>query len=138
LNRLARRRVKNGERPTMKKALCLLFILAAALPARAQEKADIPDPECDGGTFELVKCLEETAAKWDKRLNEAYRETLKEGPKEQQAQLRAAQRLWVQFRDANCKYYGLSEGSIRHVLWATCMFDMTKARAKELEAAPGN
>jgi uncharacterized protein YecT (DUF1311 family) len=123
----------------MQKSLCaLLIVLATALPTRAQEKADIPDPECDGGTFDLVKCLEETTAKWDKRLNEAYRETLTEGPKEQQAQLRAAQRLWVQFRDANCKYYGLSEGSIRHVLYGSCMLDMTKARAKELEAAPGN
>ena len=64
----------------------------------------------------MVKCLSDAAAKWDKRLNEAYRETLKEGPKEQQAQLRKAQRFWVQFRDANCDYYGLSEGSIAHVL----------------------
>ena len=123
----------------MQKSLCALFILlAAALPVHAQEKPDIPDPECDGSTMQMVECLEEATAKWDKRLNEAYRETLKEGPKEQQAQLRKAQRLWVQFRDANCDYYSLSEGSIRHVLWATCMFDMTKARAKELEAAPGN
>ena len=123
----------------MQKSLCALFILlAAALPVHAQEKADIPDPECDGGTFDMVKCLEDATAKWDKRLNEAYRETLKEGPKEQQAQLRKAQRLWVQFRDANCEYYGLSEGSIRHVLFGSCMLDMTKARAKELEAAPGN
>lgn len=124
----------------MQKSLCALFILLiAALPARAQEKPDIPDPECDGGTFDMVKCLEEATAKWDKRLNEAYREELAgDGPKEQLAQLRKAQRLWVQFRDANCAYYGLSQGSIRHVLYGSCMFDMTKARAKELEASPGN
>ena len=123
----------------MQKSLCaLLIVLAAALPVHAQEKADIPDPECDGGTFDMVKCLNDATAKWDKRLNEAYRETLQEGPKEQRAQLRKAQRLWLQFRDANCEYYGLSEGSIAHVLAATCRLDMTKARAKELEAAPGN
>ncbi|MBZ0149205.1 MAG: lysozyme inhibitor LprI family protein [Pseudorhodoplanes sp.] len=86
----------------------------------------------------MVKCLADATAKWDKRLNEAYRETLKEGPREQREQLRKAQRLWLQYRDANCDYYGLSEGSIARVLAASCLFDMTKARAKELEAAPGN
>ena len=64
----------------MQKSLCaLLIVLAAALPVHAQEKADIPDPECDGGTFDMVKCLSDAAAKWDKRLNEAYRETLQGG-----------------------------------------------------------
>src|SRR5689334_18912505 len=126
----------------MQKSLCLLFILlaAVALPARAQDKADIPDPECDGGTADLVKCLSDTTAKWDKRLNEAYREAVndKEAPAGQRAQLRKAQRLWVQFRDANCEYYALGDGSISRVNAASCLLDMTKARAKELETGPGN
>ena len=115
-----------------------VLLFAAVALAQDEKKDDIPDPECDGGTYEMVKCLADATAKWDKRLNEAYRETLKEGPREQREQLRKAQRLWLQFRDANCDYYGLSEGSIARVLAATCLFNMTKARAKELEAAPGN
>ncbi len=130
------------QRSTIKTPAWLLalagVLLFATVTLAEDEKKDIPDPQCDGGTFDMVKCLDDATAKWDKRLNEAYRETFQEGPREQRAQLRKAQRLWLQFRDANCEYYGLSEGSIAHVLAATCRFDMTKARAKELEAAPGN
>jgi len=129
----------NAKTKTPAWLLAIAGVLLFAAAAFAQEKADdIPDPECDGGTHEMVTCLSDATAKWDKRLNEAYRETLKEGPREQREQLRKAQRLWVQYRDANCEYYGLSEGSIAHVLAASCLLDMTKARAKELEAAPGN
>ena len=48
-------------------------------------------------------------------------------------QLRAAQRLWIQYRDANCLYYGLGEGTIARLDAGECMRSMTKARAKELE-----
>ena len=88
----------------------------------------------------MVRCLAETTEKWDKRLNAAYREALndKETPKEQREQLRKAQRLWLQFRDANCEYYALGEGSISRLNAGSCLLDMTKARAKELEAGPQN
>lgn len=116
----------------------LLFAFAAL--AQDAKKEDIPDPECDGGTSDMVRCLAETTGKWDKRLNAAYREALndKETPKEQREQLRKAQRLWLQFRDANCEYYALGEGSISRLNAGSCLLDMTKARAKELEAGPQN
>ena len=117
----------------------VLFFASVAF-AQEEKKDDIPDPECDGGTMQMVQCLAEATAKWDKRLNEAYREALndKETPKEQREQLRKAQRLWLQFRDANCEYYALGEGSISRLNAGSCLFDMTKARAKELEAGPQN
>ena len=51
----------------------------------------------------------------------------------QRDQLRAAQRLWVQYRDANCLYYGMGEGTIARLDAGECMRSMTEARAKELE-----
>ena len=51
----------------------------------------------------------------------------------QREQLRAAQRLWIQYRDANCLYYALGEGSIARVESADCTYRMTKSRAEELE-----
>ena len=123
----------------MQKSLCALFILlVAALPAHAQEKPDIPDPECDGGTFELVKCLEDATAKWDKRLNEAYRENLQE--EAEGAAGAAAQSPAALGPVPRCQLQVLRlERGLDppRSLWI-CMFDMTKARAKELEAAPGN
>jgi uncharacterized protein YecT (DUF1311 family) len=51
--------------------------------------------------------------------------------------LRAAQRLWIKYRDANCLYYRLGEGSVAIVDGASCFLRMTKERALELEG-PGD
>jgi len=81
----------------------------------------------------MVECLNVKTAEWDKRLNAAYAKALKEVETKQRESLRAAQRLWVQYRDANCLYYSLGEGSIARVEAAGRMLRMTKARALELE-----
>jgi uncharacterized protein YecT (DUF1311 family) len=47
--------------------------------------------------------------------------------------LRAAQRAWMQFRDANCRYYGSGEGTITRLQFAECMRSTTARRALELE-----
>jgi uncharacterized protein YecT (DUF1311 family) len=44
-----------------------------------------------------------------------------------------AQRLWIQYRDANCLYYDLGEGTITRIEAGNCMYRMTRARAEELE-----
>jgi uncharacterized protein YecT (DUF1311 family) len=44
-----------------------------------------------------------------------------------------AQRLWIQYRDANCLYYGMGEGTIARVDAGECQRSMTEARARELE-----
>jgi uncharacterized protein YecT (DUF1311 family) len=58
---------------------------------------------------------------------------LKAGQPEQRKQLRVAQRLWIQYRDANCLYYDLGEGTIARIDAGECMRSMTESRAKELE-----
>jgi hypothetical protein len=70
---------------------------------------------------------------WDKRLNIAYQKAVQDAGSAQRDQLRAAQRLWVQYRDANCLYYGMGEGTIARLDAGECMRSMTEARAKELE-----
>ena len=42
---------------------------------------------------------------------------------------------WVQYRDANCAFYGVQDGSIRQVQAAECIRSMTEDRAYELEKA---
>lgn len=118
----------------------LLCCFTCVAPLCAQDaKPDIPDPECDGSTQQMVECMADATEKWDKRLIEAYREALADATsKQQREQLRKAQRLWVQFRDANCMYYALGEGTISRLDSASCMFDMTKSRAVELERGTGN
>jgi uncharacterized protein YecT (DUF1311 family) len=92
------------------------------------------DPQkCDGSTAEMVDCLKAQTAEWDKRMTIAYEKAMKEASPQQHDQLRAAQRLWIQYRDANCLYYGMGEGTIARIDAGECMRSMTEARARELE-----
>ena len=114
-------------------ALTAAALLGAAAPAFAGDEAE-PDQRCDGSTYEIVECLKAQVAQWDKRLNAAYQQALKDAVSPQQAaQLRKAQRLWVQYRDANCLYYDLGEGTIARIETGYCTKDLTKTRALELE-----
>jgi uncharacterized protein YecT (DUF1311 family) len=81
----------------------------------------------------MVECLKAKTAQWDKRMTIAYQQALKDAAPQQHDQLRAAQRLWIQYRDANCLYYGLGEGTIARLDAGECMRSMTEARARELE-----
>lgn len=109
------------------------FIIAIAATAHAGDQAD-GEPSCDGSTYQMVECLKGKTAQWDKRMNAAYQQALKDAAGDKQReQLRTAQRLWVQYRDANCLYYDLGEGTIARLDAGECMRSMTEARAKELE-----
>ena len=94
---------------------------------------DDPGKSCDGNTFQMVECLKAKTAQWDKRMNIAYQQALKDAVSAQREPLRTAQRLWIQYRDANCLYYGMGEGTIARLDAGECMRRMTEARARELE-----
>ena len=118
----------------MKKFLIVIAAMAVLIPtARAGDKGDA-GAGCDGvSTPEIVNCVGVETAKWDKRMNAAYQKVLKDDEPKRQEQLRTAQRLWVQFRDANCLYFDMGEGTIARIDAAECMRNMTEARAHELE-----
>jgi uncharacterized protein YecT (DUF1311 family) len=116
----------------MRNALSLgagLAILAGSAFAGAQGD---PERGCDGGTPEMVDCLNAKAAEWDKKMTIAYQQAMKEAQPKQREQLRAAQRLWIQYRDANCLYYGMGGGSIARIDVVECVRRMTESRAREL------
>jgi len=100
--------------------------------AHAGDQGD-PAQSCDGSTAEMVDCLKAKSAQWDKRMTIAYEKAMKDAGPQQYDQLRAAQRLWIQYRDANCLYYGMGEGTIARIDAGECMRSMTEARARELE-----
>jgi uncharacterized protein YecT (DUF1311 family) len=124
------------------------FLLAASA---GTAHADCKDPQSNG---EMKMCAEQDWKKAEAELNVAYgkaiaeaRETYRstktmpgqQNMQDSEAMLRDAQRAWVSFRDANCKYqyqiyYGGSHAGLAYLL---CMADMTKARLKELRQLPG-
>ena len=107
----------------------VLFVASAACAGDQGDSAQ----SCDGSTVEMVECLKTKTAEWDTRMTMAYQKALQDAGAAQREQLRAAQRLWIQYRDANCLYYGMGEGSIAGVDAGECMRSMTEARARELE-----
>ncbi len=107
-------------------------VLLVTSAAHAGDQGDAT-PSCDGSTVEMVECLKAKTAEWDTRMTMAYQKALKDAGAAQREQLRAAQRLWIQYRDANCLYYGMGEGTIAGVDAGECLRSMTEARARELE-----
>ncbi len=116
----------------LRTAICSAVALALVSAAAAGDQGE-PEQACDGNTFQMVECLKGKTAQWDKRLNVAYQKALQDAQPTQRDPLRAAQRLWVQYRDANCLYYGMGEGTIARLDAGECMRSMTEARARELE-----
>lgn len=114
-------------------AVAAIGLILAIAPAGAE--TDLYGPEhqscADGSTPQIEECLGRYTKAWDKRMNAAYQELLKGNP--QAESLRKAQRLWVRYRDVNCHYYGLGEGTIVRVQAAACLRHMTAQRAQEFE-----
>ncbi len=117
--------------------LRILAISAAALiGAAAFAFAEDAEKSCDGSTYEIVECQKGKLAVLDKRLYAAYEKALSMAQsKKQQEQLRVAQRAWLKFRDTDCDYYELGEGTIARIEGGVCMLTLTQQRAEELERA---
>ena len=89
--------------------------------------------ECrDGNTAQIVDCAYEKADQWDRRLTAAYKALLGGQAEDKKRALIEAERAWIAFRDANCKYYATGEGTIRRIEAAECMRVLTAQRALEM------
>jgi uncharacterized protein YecT (DUF1311 family) len=86
-------------------------------------------------TVAIVECTNAKTKLWDQRLNAAYKALGQIIDPAQRDPLKAGQRLWIEYRDANCKFYGSHEGTISQVMGAECVRSMTQDRAMELEEA---
>ena len=120
-------------RPIALPALCLLIFAAA--PAWAQMYGPEYSNCSNGNTVQIVDCVGKLTKTWDKRLNTAYQALMGRSDAGQKESLKAAQRLWIQYRDANCRFYGSGEGTIHQVEAAECVHAMTRQRTCEMEAA---
>ena len=90
-------------------------------------------------TVEEFSCFSKALTKTDTALNEYYRriQTLETG--EDLANLKTAQRLWIQFRDANCKaeYDLYAGGTAGPIVKLACIEAMTRHRTEELKTMYG-
>jgi uncharacterized protein YecT (DUF1311 family) len=116
--------------------------LSAAWSGPGLAAAWMPDQNAcnqQSSTVDIVECLQKQTKVWDGRLNQAYQALTAMLKSDQSAvqldDLLRAQRLWLQYRNANCGYYGDEQGTIRMVEGAECMRRMTQDRAIELQQA---
>ena len=113
-----------------------VLAVVAALPARTEMFGPGFQPCGDKpSTPAIVECVQAKTNVADQRLNAAYKALQARIDPAQRQPLLSAQRLWVQYRDANCGFYGVQDGSIRQVQAAECIRSMTEDRARELEKA---
>ena len=122
----------------MRRIILAVPVLASitALPAEAEMFGPGFQPCGDKtSTLAVVECVQAKTTVADQRLNASYKVLQARIDASQRLPLLAAQHLWVQYRDANCGFYGVQEGSIRLVQAAECIRSMTEDRARELQKA---
>jgi uncharacterized protein YecT (DUF1311 family) len=94
------------------------------------------DAPCQGpgSTADMAQCFAAAQTAADKQLNLTYKEILSKLDPDERAALTAAERLWIQFRDANCHaervlYEG---GSGAPIAFAACIEAETRQRTSDL------
>ena len=103
--------------------------------------------DCDKAvnTLETNECASQEQKRFEIKLNQVYQGVLKEleqpdteseNYSDMKRTLLAAQRAWVKFRQADCDsiYSRNASGTIRNVMYISCMQKHAEERIKQLEA----
>jgi uncharacterized protein YecT (DUF1311 family) len=120
----------------MIRSLCLAALLAAFSPAllAAQEEGEEFCPE--GRTqLDYNICAADEAAEADSLLNDRYQQVLRKVGEDRVELLRAAQRAWIRFRDAECTFQAseMSGGSGERSLESLCVAHLSRERVEEFD-----
>ncbi len=110
----------------------LLSLLAGAFAFGQGKKTD---PCASASTqFDLNECWGKEYKAADTTLNQVYRQLVSKLDDEGKAQLKEVESAWLKYRDANCGFVAdqYKGGTIRPMIDAMCLADMTKNRTAEL------
>ena len=85
--------------------------------------------------FEIAHCNSQEFARQDKSLNAVYAKLVAKLEPDRLEALRKSERLWVQFREAQCGYEATADagGTMAPVVHEDCMMRMTFERTKVLQ-----
>lgn len=117
-------------------AAVLTLFLSTALCCFAQQKKKLA-PCADAQSQAAMNiCWGKEYKAADARLNEAYKQLAAKLNDEEKAELKNAQLAWLKYRDANCDFVAdqYKGGSMRPMIAAICLADVTNNRATELKA----
>jgi uncharacterized protein YecT (DUF1311 family) len=115
-----------------------IFITATllAVPAYGQHMNEKESPCANVVmTTELTKCLSDAKDRADDKLNTVYKEIRGRLEGADAEKLTKTQRLWIQYRDANCSaerdlYEG---GTAKYPVYFACLESLTRGRTRELQ-----
>ena len=118
----------------MKTTRLLFFLLASGVIA-----AQTDESKCCCTTYDTSLCLAKIHASVEKDLNQTYSEALHQlaDSPDDIANLKDAERKWIQFRDAACKseYALWGGGSGGPNARTTCLIRLTRVRTADIGAA---
>jgi uncharacterized protein YecT (DUF1311 family) len=98
-----------------------------------------PCQKTSGVTLALANCFDRRYRAADDQLNQLYKQIRQVLTPDEQQQLLAAQRLWVQLRDATCRaesdlYKG---GDAESPAYSACLEEETRQRTADLKTIYG-
>jgi uncharacterized protein YecT (DUF1311 family) len=114
--------------------LTLLLLLTFHCEVRGQKK---PEPCADAQSqAEMTICWGNQYKAADAKLNQVYRQFTAKLDDAEKAQLKNAQTAWLKYRDTNCEFVAdqYKGGTMRPMIAAICLTDVTDNRTKELTA----
>jgi uncharacterized protein YecT (DUF1311 family) len=134
---LARLRLRQGQigRPI---AIGVAYFVSTGLTSAADREMTKEYLTCldkaSGVTVEMITCISAETKRQDVRLNENYNKLGSKLSANRKKALLEAQRAWIKFRDANCRfYYDPEGGSSARVAADECLLNATADRVRELK-----
>lgn len=119
------------------------LLLALCGLANAADNDDSPAykkcMDASGGvTVNMLDCMGAEIKLQDVRLNKAYKAAMTAIEDDKTGQLQNVQRMWIKYRDANCGFVRrLTGGTLDSINAGSCVLQMTRTRAQELENLVG-
>ena len=115
-------------------ALLLFLLTGFSALAQAQKQSETcADAQSQA---EMTICWGNQYKAADAKLNQVYRQFTAKLDDEEKTQLKTAQTAWLKYRDANCEFVAdqYKGGTIRPMIAAICLADVTDNRTRELIA----
>ena len=124
------RQMKSIKRPI----ILIVALLLSSISIAGQKPKDDPCPNAQS-QLEMNQCAGNAYKAADGELNQVYRKLVAMLDAEDKVQLKGAQTAWLKYRDAHCEFVGdqYKGGSIRPMIHAFCLADVTRNRTTELK-----
>ena len=117
------------------KLLIGLLILPVLLSVTISAQKQKPNPCEDAQTqADMNNCWGNEYKKADVQLNKTYQELTAMLDEEDKSELKTAEAAWIKYRDSHCQFVSdqYRGGSIRPMIEAICLADVTNNRTTEL------